>query len=37
MNLLDRHVPFKRKLLRAYNAPYTTKKLRKAIMKRYHL
>ena len=37
MNLLDRHAPFKRKIFRANNAPYTTKKFRKAIMKRYHL
>ena len=27
MNLLDHHASFKKKLLRAYNAPYITKKL----------
>ena len=33
MNLLDRHAPLKKKVLRANNEPYITKKLRKAIMK----
>ena len=34
MNLLDYHAPLKRKILRANNAQYITKKLRKVIMKR---
>ena len=33
MNLLDHHAPLKKKVLRANNEPYITKKLRKAIMK----
>ena len=37
MNLLDHHAPLKKKILRANNAPYITKKLRKAIMKRSQL
>ena len=37
MRLLDHHAPFKKKVLRANNAPYITKKLRKAIMKRSQL
>ena len=37
MNLLDHHAPLKKKILRADNAPYVTKKLRKAIMKRSQL
>ena len=37
MNLLDHHAPSKKKLLRANNAPYIAKKLRKAIMKRSQL
>ena len=37
MNLLDHYVPLKKKILRANNAPYITKKLRKAIMKRSQL
>ena len=36
MNLLDHHAPLKKKILRANNAPYITKKLRKAIIKRSH-
>ena len=32
MNLLDHHVPLKKKVLRSNNAPYITKKLRKVIM-----
>ena len=37
MNLLDHHAPLKKKILRANNAPYITKKLRKAIIKRSQL
>ena len=37
MNLLDHHAPLKKKILRANNAPYITKKLTKAIMKRFSL
>ena len=37
MNLLDHHAPLKKKILIANNAPYITKKLRKAIMKRTQL
>ena len=37
MNFLDHHAPLKKKILRANNAPYITKKLRKAIMKRSQL
>ena len=37
MNLLDHHAPLKKKILRANNAPYITKKLRTAIMKRSQL
>ena len=37
MDLLDHHVPLKKKILRANNAPYITKKLRKAIMKKSQL
>ena len=37
MRLLDHHAPLKKKFLRANNAPYITKKLRKAIMKRCQL
>ena len=33
MRLLDHDAPLKKKVLRANNAPYITKKLRKAIMK----
>ena len=36
-NLLDHHAPLKKKILRANNAPYSTRKLRKAIMKRCQL
>ena len=34
MKTLNQHAPLKKKVLRANNAPYITKKLRKAIMKR---
>ena len=37
MKLLDNHAPLKKKILRANNAPYITKKLRKEIMKRSQL
>ena len=37
MRLLDHHAPLKKKVLRANNAPYITKKLRKTIMKRSQL
>ena len=37
MNLLHHHAPLKKKILRANNKPYITKKLRKAIMKRSQL
>ena len=37
MNLLDHHATLKKKTLRANNAPYITKKLRKTIMKRSQL
>ena len=37
MRLLDHHAPLKKKALRANNAPYITKKLRKAIIKRSQL
>ena len=37
MRLLDHHAPLKKKVLRANNAPYITKKLRKAIIKRSQL
>ena len=37
MNLLDHGAPLKKKNLRANNAPYITKKLRKTIMKRSQL
>ena len=37
MNLLDHHATLKKKTSRANNAPYITKKLRKAIMKRSQL
>ena len=37
MDLLDHHVPLKKKILRANNAPYITKKLRREIMKRSQL
>ena len=32
MNLLDHHAPLEKKILRANNALYMTKKLRKAVM-----
>ena len=37
MNLLEHDAPLKKKNLRANNAPYITKKLRKEIMKRSQL
>ena len=37
MHTLELHAPLKRKLLRANHAPYVTKVLRKAIMKRSSL
>ena len=37
MKTLNQHAPLKKKVLRANNAPYITKKLRKAIMKRSQL
>ena len=37
LELLNEHAPVKKKLLRANHAPYMTKKLRKAIMKRSEL
>ena len=37
LELLDIHVPVKKKYLRANHAPYMTKALRKAIMKRSEL
>ena len=37
MDLLDHHVPLKKKILRANNAPYITKKIRREIMKRSQL
>ena len=37
MRLLDHHAPLKKKVLRANNAPFITKKLRKAIMKMFQL
>ena len=35
--MLDRHVPIKKKLIRANHAPFMTKALRKAIMRRSEL
>ena len=37
LELLDEHIPIKKKFLRANNASYMTKALRKAIMKRSEL
>ena len=37
LNILDKHVPMKRKLLRAYHSSYISKPLQKAIMRRFHL
>ena len=37
MSLLDYHAPLRHKILRANNAPYITKKIRKTIMKRSQL
>ena len=37
LNTLNKHAPIKKKMLRANHAPYTTKALRKAIMKRLYL
>ena len=36
LEVLDKHVPLKRKLLRANHASYVSKSLRKAIMRRYY-
>ena len=37
LEVLNKHAPLKKKVLRANNAPYVTKALRKAIMKRSYL
>ena len=37
VDILNEYAPFKKKLLRANHAPYKTKRLRKAIMKRSKL
>ena len=37
LKLLNSHVPLKRKLLRANHAPYISKTIRKAIMKRSYV
>ena len=37
LDTLNRHAPMKKKLLRGFHAPYVTKTLRKAIMKRSNL
>ena len=37
LTILEKHAPMKSKQLRANNAPYMTKTLRKAIMKRSEL
>ena len=37
LNVLDKHTPMKRKLLRANHSSYISKPLRKAIMRRSHL
>ena len=37
LNVLDKHAPMKRKLLRANHSSYVFKPLRKAIMRRFHL
>ena len=37
IDVLDRHTPIKKKVIRANHAPYVTKTLRKAIMKRSQL
>ena len=37
LNVLDKHAPMKRKLLRANHSSYVSKPLRKAIMRRSHL
>ena len=37
LNVLDKHAPMKRKLLRANHSAYISKPLRKAIMRRSHL
>ena len=36
-NVLDKHAPMKRKLLRANHSSYISKPLRKAVMRRSHL
>ena len=37
LNVLDKHAPLKRKLLKANNSSYMSKPLRKAIMRRSYL
>ena len=37
IEVLNKHAPLKKKLLRANHAPYITKTLRKAIMRRFQL
>ena len=37
LNVLDKHTPMKRKLLRANHSSYISKPLRKVIMRRSHL
>ena len=37
LDTLNKHAPFKKKVLRANHAPYVTKSLRKTIMKRSNL
>ena len=37
LGVLNKHAPLKKKVLRANHAPYVTKALRKAIMKRSYL
>ena len=37
LDVLNKHAPLKKKVVRADHAPYTTKTLRKAIMKRSYL
>ena len=37
LGVLNKHAPLKKKILRANHAPYVTKELRKAVMKRSYL
>ena len=37
LDILNKHAPFKKKLIRANDVPYVTKSLRKAIIKRSNL